>query len=137
MSAFTVESHLDEGYVQGTITEQFRVFGVNQMTQSTDAANFEQALVTHLDAATSPARVLLDLRALKMNFSDLVQGLGMTRSEGKLFRHPNAAEFVIITTSSLLKLASEALAQVQYGERKVRVFSSPEEAVEYAKSPRK
>lgn len=117
-----VEKLSDEPIVTVTVTEPVVV------KHDIPALNYELSAV--FDA--SPVRVwaVMIVKDPKMEFGELVRGMAMvTRGEVAALTHPNAAGFAVVTTHDMFRLAASALKQAQYGEIKVSVYLTQEEAL--------
>ena len=68
---------------------------------------------------------------MRLNFSILVQALGLTATRGEkaFFAHPNIYQVIFVTRNNLVKVAATALSQAQYGGLKASVVSTLEEAL--------
>jgi hypothetical protein len=82
-----------------------------------------------LDQASEPVPYILDLTELKTSFSDMVFAMGELTHEGAVWRHPNIKEMVVITQSSMVKIGTDALRQMQYGGVKTFAAASLTEAL--------
>jgi hypothetical protein len=75
--------------------------------------------------------VLVDLRRVDLPFGGLVMALGTLR------HLPDGVHFVIIGSGDMVTLAAEAAKQKQYGEYRIPVFATPEEALNHVANERK
>jgi hypothetical protein len=95
-----------------------------------DATGVVKQMRALLDAATQPVYMLDDTINMKLNFADLVGGLAMvTRGETDVVNHRNVRRIVIVTSSDILKFATTALKQSQYGGKEVAVYTSMDDAL--------
>jgi hypothetical protein len=87
-----------------------------------------------LNAASQPIYMLFDTRELRMTFDDLIHGANVSaRGEDSLFHHPNIARIIVISSSSMIKLAVKGMNNDIFGNLKMNVFDTPEEALAYAR----
>lgn len=85
------------------------------------------------DNSTQPVICVTDARDLHVGFGELVGALGkVATGAGALARHPNLMELVVITQSDVIKLATNALQQGQYGGLVTVVFDDANAAYDYA-----
>jgi len=84
-----------------------------------------------LDRVDEPQTLIVqDAQKMRLNFSILVQALGMTtRGEHSFFAHPNIHQVIFVTLNNLVKVAATALSQSQYGGLKASVAPTLEEAL--------
>jgi hypothetical protein len=88
-----------------------------------------------LDANASPLWVILNTTGVKLAFSNMTEGLAMvTRGKFAVFKHPNAAGFVIAADNDLIRLAASALRQAQYGSVNVTLVTTLDEALANVRS---
>ena len=77
-----------------------------------------------------------DTRDLKINvFQDMVVAVNVaTHGVTDVLRHPGLKEYLIVATDTLIKLSARGLQSNAFGNINVRVFKTPEDALEYARS---
>ena len=92
-------------------------------------------IATALDASDEQLYLVSESQEFKVNFSDMVMGLGKgTRGASAALNHPKIAEIcAVIPDNTLLKLAVQALGQMQYGGKKVTLNSTLEDALAYVR----
>ena len=97
-----------------------------------DWEEFISKLMALLDDQPEPVFYISDLRQASFSFDDLLTGTNLaTRGSSAVLKHPNVRENLVITTSSMLKLAAKGLNSVTFGNIDVKVFDSVEEALAY------
>ena len=97
-----------------------------------DWEEFISEIMALLDDQPEPVFYISDLRQASFNFNDLLAGTNLaTRGSSAVLKHPNVRENLVITTSSMLKLAAKGLNSVTFGNIDVKVFDSVEEALAY------
>lgn len=84
-----------------------------------------------LDAAKEPLWDVTDLTQMKPPpFGEVVSGTAMmTRGELASLKHPKIAGIAVVTTNDILRLATNALSQAQYGGVKTTMYKSLDEAL--------
>lgn len=89
-----------------------------------------EEMKAEFDKASAPLVMLDDLTHLHMGFSDLVSALAIsTRGASAITRHPNVSKVVFVSTNNLFAICGEALKQVQYGQVKVEIYRTLDEAL--------
>ena len=86
-----------------------------------------------LDQAEAPQTVIVrDAENMRLNFSVLVQALGLTATRGQtaFFSHPNISQVFFVTRNNLVKIAATALSQTQYAGLRASVVPTLDEALE-------
>jgi hypothetical protein len=80
-----------------------------------------------------PIYYINDFSQFGISFSNLVLALDdITRGQASTLFGPQV-HMILVGTSEMVKLWGEAAKQKQYGERKIPVFSSRDEAIAYAR----
>lgn len=127
MSSYTVRRLDDLPVVLTTINDQFSV---------QDELEFYLAdIAAALDASNEQLFLVSESQEFKVNFSDMVMGLGKgTKGASAALNHPKIAEIcAVIPENRLLQLAIQALGQMQYGGKKVTLYATLDEALAYVK----
>ena len=84
------------------------------------------------NAASEPLYWINEMTEVNFGFSDVVAGLAsFTRGDLAVVKHPNFRELLVVTNSSTLKMATNALGQAQYGGISAHVFESLDEVFAY------
>ena len=79
--------------------------------------------------------ILVDVRAVKTGFGDMVMTLGEVRQAIKTAPESDRdVVLAMIGSGGLIELAANAMKQAQYGNWTMPLFSSLEDAIAYAKS---
>jgi hypothetical protein len=102
-----------------------------------DLPEFWWMLTPMLDAATQPLYIVADTRGINLPFGDMVAALGaVTRSEEakRVNSHPMLGPRRLVADSELLRMAANALKQVQYGEQQVNIYATLEDALAAVRS---
>ncbi len=117
----TVEKLPDEPIV---IVNFLNPFDVN-----TDISELYGKLRQEFEASPVPVWDITVALDLKLNFGEIVNGLALlTKGNFSILTHPNAAGYVVVADSQLIKLSAAALGQQQYGGISVQVVETIEEA---------
>jgi len=98
-----------------------------------DMDNVLQELHALLDQVGQPVYYINDISGAKMNFSDLVVGMGAAATAGGVLRHPNLYELIMLSASDVIRLGVTALGQSQYGGIKARFAKSLDEALTFVR----
>lgn len=84
-----------------------------------------------MDATSEPLYLLYDLRQLRIEWMELLQGLSSAGDEIKQGAATNYLGTLFVTTDPVVRMGMQALAQRQYGSGNITVFDSVEDAVAY------
>lgn len=125
---FKVEMLPDEPIVLVSVTEPFDL--------KADIHAFVDDLLSALDRASQPVYEVMDVRALKLSFSTIVDALALTtRSDSvkRIDKHPKLKAWIIVLDNDLLRIGANALGQDQYGGKAVPIFPTLEQALDYAR----
>jgi hypothetical protein len=88
-----------------------------------------------LQSASRPLYYITDLTDAKIDLDMLMQGAGKTSLEsGGTFHHPMVKEVLLVSPNDVVHFAAEGLRDDVYGNVRVRVFYSVDEALAYARS---
>lgn len=91
-----------------------------------------EALKTALDAQPEPVFLVLDIRGLAIGLDDLPSAASTAaRGPGALLHHPNVRENLLVSSAGLIKLGAQGLRTATFGNVKIRVFNTQEQAIEY------
>ncbi len=93
-----------------------------------------QALIDRLSSASTPIWTLLDIREVRVEWSDLVAGLAEAKDAAISTQNPNNLGTLVVTDNDILKLGMKALGQRQYGGSRVALFESIDDALAFARS---
>jgi hypothetical protein len=85
-----------------------------------------------LDAQPEPVFLVMDVRGLGISVEDLAAAASAAaRGPGALLHHPNVRENLIVSTAGLVKLGAQGLRTATFGNTRVRVFDTTEQALDY------
>lgn len=109
------------------------VIMVHESRQSPEELQEVIAAVTAtLDAQPEPVFMVLDIRGLDLGVDDLVSAASTgARGPGAVMHHPKIRENLVVSGKSFIKLAMQGLTTATFGNVKVKVFKTREEAIEY------
>jgi hypothetical protein len=126
MPAFDVYYNDELGAVQIDYTSDFRV--------SEHLTDLNDRTVALLDSLDHEVYLLGDSTELVASFTDVVQGLGQLKQGLNFLNHPNVFEVVTVSESSILRMATNALGQAQYGQLRSNAFASLGEGKDYIRA---
>lgn len=88
-----------------------------------------------LDECNGTLYYINDIRDVNISFGDMVSGMGLAFKGGfAVFNDPNL-HIIIVSESSMVKMGSKAASQQsQYGNVPIKVFTTVDEAVAYART---
>jgi hypothetical protein len=89
-------------------------------------------LNTLFDQAGEPQTLIIqDAHNMRLNFSILVEALGVTaaRGESAFFAHDNLDQVIFVTRNNLVRVAATALSQREHGGLKASVVPTLEDAL--------
>jgi hypothetical protein len=87
-----------------------------------------------LDSQPEPVFLVLDIRGLALSLDDAtIAATAAARRQGALMHHPNVRESLIISRDGFVKLGASGLRTATFGNVKVRVFDTQEQAIEYCR----
>ena len=85
-----------------------------------------------LDAQQEPVFLVMDIRRLGIAVEDLAAAASAAaRGPGALLHHPNVRENLLVSSAGLVKLGAQGLRTATFGNTKIRVFDTTEQALEY------
>lgn len=120
--AYTVEKLGNEPIILVTL--------IGEVNQSDGQQAFVEIAET-IQSIDGHAYVIHDFRRYEVDFATIVRGLAMqTKGTPGSASDPHAST-IIVGTSEMAKLVSEALKQEQYGSLKVPAFDSMDDALSY------
>lgn len=91
-------------------------------------------IVPLLDAQPEPVFLVLDIRGLAIRLEDMPAAAAKaTRGSGAPLHHPNIRENLIVSSSGLVRLGAQGLRSATFGNVNVRVFETPEQAIDYCR----
>jgi hypothetical protein len=92
------------------------------------------AVNEYMDQMSEKVFLLYDMGNVKVDWGEMIMGLADARDAYKEGEHRNYRETVIVVRNMLLKMGLRALGQQQYGNMRVTIFETVDEALDYVKS---
>ena len=86
-----------------------------------------------LDTCTEKVYSITDITHLSFNATDVVYGANAVTRQFQVLKHPKIIENIIITQNSIMKLAADGVNRPIFGNIKVQVFATAEEAFVYVR----
>ena len=124
--AYSVKQLSSEPIIIATIGADFDL--------ANDWGSYNKDLNDLLNAMHEPAFCIADMRHAELSFDDLVAGINLSaRGSKPLLKHANIREIVVVTTSSLLKLAAKGLSSVTFGNIAMKTFDDMEACLRYCR----
>jgi hypothetical protein len=96
------------------------------------AAALEQTL-SLFDRQTKPIIFIMDISATNFSLDDVIAASSLATRQKQVFKHPNVLQTIMVTESRLVDLAARGLNSPIFGNVKVQVFKTVEEALSYAR----
>ena len=90
-------------------------------------------IITILDDSSEPLYSVSDLGEASLGVSDIIQLANLLVQSKELLRHPKLLGTLVVAESDIIKLAAEGMSSDTFGNIPVRVFSTLEEALNYAR----
>jgi hypothetical protein len=88
-----------------------------------------------LQSASRPLYYITDLTDAKIDLDMLMQGAGKTSlGSGGTFHHPMVKEVLLVSPNDVVHFAAEGLRDDVYGNVRIQIFYSVDEALAYARS---
>jgi hypothetical protein len=107
---------------------------------STDLSDPEQShnqLHSFLDSISEPVFLILDMSNAQLGLDDLMRGASDAfRGDNPTFKHPNIREVLQVSDDPTLELAAEGMNSAVFGNIKIRLFETLEDALAYARAAR-
>jgi len=121
--SFTVEKLPNHPVVVQTLGKDFShaAEGIRGMEQATHL----------LDQQSHPVFFIWNLSDVSLSLDDIIAGAGLATKQAKFFQHPNIREAIVITKSRMLELASKGMDSPIFGNIKMRIFKTLDEALAY------
>jgi hypothetical protein len=93
------------------------------------------ALITAvLDNQTEKVFLIMDLKDISMDLDDVVHVASVSaRGSNALLHHPNIRENISVLNDGFIKMAARGVRSATFGQIKVYVFDSVEEALAYCR----
>jgi hypothetical protein len=122
--SYTVEKLKDEPIIIFTIEKGFK------FEQNTGTVQLE--IADAIEGLPKPVFLITDFSQIDMTFSELVLALGTARSGDAGSFSDQRLRNVFVGHDDMVDLAAKSLFQTQYGKIPVLVFSTLDEALDYA-----
>lgn len=91
-------------------------------------------LVGQLDAQPEPVYMIYDLRGVSLGLDDILNTTNATaRKPGAMLHHPNIRQNVLVATDALYHLVAQGLSSVTFGQVKMPVYKTLEQALDYCR----
>lgn len=110
----------------------FKVFEAGQLQRSMPTTVTEAT--TLLDELSEPVFLVLDLSGIKVSLDTIISGANREVRVDRFITHPNVREVLDVATNPMMKMAATGLRSNVFGNIKIQVFDTVEEALEYARS---
>lgn len=99
---------------------------------STESPAVLEETIRLLDQQSQPVIFIMDIRGVSFSLEDVMSAANMATRQTEVFKHPNILENIMVTESRMIDLAMRGLNSPMFGNVKVRVFGTREEALDYA-----
>jgi len=125
--AYQLEQLPDEPIVICTISQNYDM--------ATDAPLFAQEIEVLASSRSEPFYLVIIEAGYTPGFDDVIVGANVaTRGEHPVFRNPGLREVLYVTSNKVTQLALKGLNSPIFGNTRVKVFGTQEEALAYARS---
>ncbi len=99
-----------------------------------DLVTYNTELATMLDAETHPVYHIVDMREVKMTFTDVMSAIQIgIKGEQATANHRNIKQIVVVTHSRMINMAAKGLNTVSFGNIDMAVFETVEDAIGYVR----
>lgn len=93
-----------------------------------------EAAIAMLEAANEPCYYISDMSLVSMSLDDVIKAANhAARGGSDILHHPLMKQFLLVTNSRLVELAGKGLEHDVFGNVNIRVFTSLEDALTYAR----
>jgi hypothetical protein len=93
-----------------------------------------EAVTAVLDAQAEPVYLILDIHAMELGIDELTSAATRgARGPSAVMHHPKIRENLVVSGKTLVKLAMQGLRTATFGNVKVRVFDSQENALAFCR----
>ena len=99
----------------------------------TDGKPLLEKTMATLDAQSEPIFYIADMTEVDFSLDDVIGASNLVTRQVAMFRHPKMREGIIITESFLMNLAAKGLNSPIFGDIKVKVFKTVDEALAYVR----
>jgi hypothetical protein len=104
---------------------------------TTEAAQSIKDGIAFLDSLDEPVLYITDFSSAEFGLTEMILGSNLAaRGENPIFRHPKVREIIYVTQSDLSKLAARGMDSEAFGNLKISVYGTLEEALAYARASR-
>jgi hypothetical protein len=126
MKTFTVERLPDEPIIYSWVSESWT---------TDELSSYVEEVIALLDAVGGPVIYISDAREANLNVQDIIIGAStIARGTNTLLHHPNLKECVQVSASKLLQLAAKGMDSDIFGNVKVKICETYDEALAYARA---
>ncbi|MBK8024224.1 MAG: hypothetical protein IPK19_23010 [Chloroflexi bacterium] len=87
-----------------------------------------------LDAQPGGVFLVYNLEEVSFSLDDVVSAITMATRQSRVFEHRNVMEILIVTRTTLVKIAANRMSSPLFGGHKMRVFESLDSALTYARA---
>lgn len=126
MSTFSVEKLPGERIVVSKAHEGF------EFKRDLSAMNAEITVL--LDAFDRPGFYIADTRGALMDFDDIMAASASVVGGTSMFSHPNVEETLLLIDDEVMRLSAEGFSSGAFGDISLKVFTSMDEALDYARA---
>lgn len=113
--------------------EPIIIFAVGE--QGEENAPVTDELLSLLDSLPEPVTLIFDLTNFKASFQDMLLGIKTSSTgETSLMRHPKIKQYLSVTDSKALQMIAKGMDTVTFGNIKITVFPTLDEALAHARS---
>ena len=96
--------------------------------------DMEQRTLDVFNTLSEPAYLIIDIRNVRLGLDDVTLSANQTaRDRPDVINHPNLRELLVVTKDGLLKLAIQGMSSPIFGSMRIRVFDTPEAALDYCR----
>jgi hypothetical protein len=86
-----------------------------------------------LDQQTKPVFYIIDMLKMTLSLDDMITAVSQATRQRALFQHPNIIENLFVTQSRMIDLAAKGMNSPIFGNVKIQVFPTVDEALAYAR----
>ncbi|MFN8372937.1 MAG: hypothetical protein U0694_08675 [Anaerolineae bacterium] len=126
MSPYIIQKFVDEPIVMMVINNDYKL-AVHGQQGTLD-------VITVLNAQEEPPYCIIDMRALQLNFNDILYLVSLITNRQQSYDTPNAREVVMVTEKGYIKAAMDGLRNPLFGSINIPVYDSLDAALAYVRS---
>jgi len=114
------------------------VVDFDNLDVETELGPLNQSVWDLLDTQSQPVHVVYDITNTNMDFEEMMKAANFARSSSKTptHHHPNIGKMVVVSKNKMIQLAAKGMDTVMFGNLKLAVAATQEEAVEIILSGR-